>query len=124
MSDYMVYRGARMKLNKLTPSQAERFLDDRETSHAFASARGYFWLPCPCCGNHFGGHEWDGTSVDGHGGVCPWCAFHVYRMQCSRTFFACKGFAIGENGLEPLTHLRVTLADAKGAVFGGQYAPQ
>lgn len=27
---------------------------------------GYFWLPCPQCGEMFGGHEpWGGTFYDG-----------------------------------------------------------
>lgn len=38
---------------------------------------GYFWLPCPICGQKFGGHEWvRGTlflSPEGRG-VCPACA--------------------------------------------------
>jgi hypothetical protein len=25
---------------------------------ARAAALGYFWLPCPSCGNHFSGEEW------------------------------------------------------------------
>lgn len=24
----------------------------------YARAFGYFWMPCPLCGKHFGGHEW------------------------------------------------------------------
>lgn len=39
---------------------------------------GYFWLPCPLCGEDFGGHEWrewghtlhDGSSGKG---TCPRC---------------------------------------------------
>ena len=51
--------------------------------HAYASAFGYFWEPCPLCGRKFGGHEWreiDGkecvipTSEPGIGeGICPDC---------------------------------------------------
>jgi hypothetical protein len=53
----------------------------------YARAAGYFWLPCPLCGDFFGGHEWhmiDGLSADipdpkypaGSGrnvGICPTC---------------------------------------------------
>jgi hypothetical protein len=46
----------------------------------FAAIFGYFWLPCPLCGQHFGGHEWrdiDGkSSVIGTNpgkGICPDC---------------------------------------------------
>lgn len=57
----------------------------RAVNEAFAKANGYFWLPCPLCGQKFGGHEWkdyDGLSsqipaddgVPGHGqGICPDC---------------------------------------------------
>jgi hypothetical protein len=51
-----------------------------------ARAGGYFWLPCPLCGVHFGGQEWlvRGSSrwpadipdlfIAGRGqGICPWC---------------------------------------------------
>jgi hypothetical protein len=24
----------------------------------YAALNGYFWLPCPICGQRFGGHEW------------------------------------------------------------------
>ena len=51
----------------------------------YAEANGYFWLPCPLCGQMFGGHEWgdiDGKSStipDGTGrpgawrAICPNC---------------------------------------------------
>jgi hypothetical protein len=29
----------------------------------YAWLAGYFWLPCPLCGAHFGGHEW--REIDG-----------------------------------------------------------
>lgn len=42
-----------------------------------ANLTGYFWLPCPLCGEMFGGHEWDGESIiiaQHKGvGVCPNC---------------------------------------------------
>ena len=40
----------------------------------YAKLLGYFWLPCPICGQHFGGHEWgkkDRESFDI--GICPDC---------------------------------------------------
>ena len=44
----------------------------------YADFKGYFWLPCPLCGKHFGGHEWldghDLWGLNGSGtGVCPDC---------------------------------------------------
>ena len=49
-----------------------------------ANALGYFWLPCPLCGEPFGGHEWrdidgkassipDVESPGTHHGICPSC---------------------------------------------------
>ncbi|GAG45815.1 unnamed protein product, partial [marine sediment metagenome] len=44
----------------------------------YADLTGYFWLPCPLCGEMFGGHEWlPGNTLmsslsEGHG-VCPDC---------------------------------------------------
>ena len=35
----------------------------RALHHAYATMNGYFWLPCPVCGEPFGGHEW--ADVDG-----------------------------------------------------------
>lgn len=51
----------------------------------YAWLGGYFWLPCPVCGKHFGGHEWMTgdpcctvpDEIDGRYGVsiaiCPAC---------------------------------------------------
>ena len=44
----------------------------------FADWFGYFWLPCPVCGQMFGGHEWKDGSIatDTPGlrkGICPDC---------------------------------------------------
>lgn len=30
----------------------------RFVHHFIAAALGFFWLPCPRCGEMFGGHEW------------------------------------------------------------------
>jgi hypothetical protein len=51
----------------------------------YAKTFGYFWLPCPLCGEEFGGHEWmtesdliasipDPESGPGAAvGICPTC---------------------------------------------------
>lgn len=41
----------------------------RAAARAIARAGGYFWLPCPVCGEEFGGHEW--RSVHGHESSIP-----------------------------------------------------
>ena len=57
----------------------------RWLNRQYAAAMGYFWLPCPLCGEYSGGHEWRdrnglpaqipapdgrlGISV----GICPKC---------------------------------------------------
>lgn len=44
-----------------------------------ASFRGYFWMPCPLCGEEFGGNEWvnrislPGSEPGMSTGVCPAC---------------------------------------------------
>jgi hypothetical protein len=57
----------------------------RKAHELFAKAMGYFWLPCPLCGEESGGHEWrriNGLSdcianPDGGPqsslGICPAC---------------------------------------------------
>jgi len=56
---------------------------DRLLNKIKAYLGGYFWLPCPLCGQYFGGHEW--KDIDGKcssipsdrpgisEGVCPDC---------------------------------------------------
>jgi hypothetical protein len=50
----------------------------------YARVWGYFWLPCPLCGRHFGGHEWRITEgrastipvpggLGGQQAICPDC---------------------------------------------------
>lgn len=46
-----------------------------------AKSGGYFWLPCPLCSEHFGGHEWTTSDKlssikkdENSGiGICPDC---------------------------------------------------
>ena len=48
----------------------------------FAEVMGYFWLPCPLCGEEFGGHEWGNSEWDSiptsdpsvREGICSNCA--------------------------------------------------
>lgn len=39
----------------------------RQLAKWLADRRGYFWMACPRCGRHFGGHEW--MSADERYGV-------------------------------------------------------
>lgn len=61
-------------------------MENREKNRRIASRGGYFWLPCPLCGQMFGGHEWmvdqnkyvptipDPNGPVGAGiGICPDC---------------------------------------------------
>jgi hypothetical protein len=36
----------------------------RRLNEAWAKTIGFFWLPCPACGQMFGGHEASRTAVD------------------------------------------------------------
>ena len=45
---------------------------------------GYFWLPCPICGENFGGFEWGETLYDSWSsgtGVCPACGEEALRRN-------------------------------------------
>jgi len=57
-------------------------MKDRTYNRLYAYLHGYFWLPCPLCGQYFGGHEWrdyDGkpssipTGPFSGRGICPDC---------------------------------------------------
>lgn len=61
---------------------------------AKAVAGGYFWLPCPCCGEEFGGHEWvtdgplpgsvpDPAVPQQSWGICPKCTELGYGYPAS-----------------------------------------
>ena len=51
-------------------------------NHFIATFGGYFWIPCPLCGQMMGGHEWkksDYASIPTNGcyvtrGICIDCA--------------------------------------------------
>jgi len=43
----------------------------------YASAAGYFWLPCPVCGRMFGGHE-----IETFGRSIPTDKPHVSKVTC------------------------------------------
>jgi hypothetical protein len=51
----------------------------RTVARMLAEARGFFWLPCPVCGEYFAGFEWDTSGEcssipreDNCGvGICP-----------------------------------------------------
>lgn len=50
----------------------------------YARLMGHFWLPCPICGQMFGGHEWGGTlkiSSRRGEGVCPDCKEEADRRN-------------------------------------------
>jgi len=41
----------------------------RYLNKIYAKFFGYFWLPCPLCGQMFGGHEWE--DIDGKPSTIP-----------------------------------------------------
>ena len=73
------------------PVSARMRNPDRVAAKRFADDHGYFWLPCPRCGEHFGGHEWHaGPSVQcadpdtGHGACCPKVSDEQDAHACRR----------------------------------------
>lgn len=69
---------------ELAGTGADLRLQPREAQRQIADALGLFWLPCPICGECFGGHEWAGD-LDlggGHGqGVCANCVDEANRRN-------------------------------------------
>ena len=60
----------------------------RFLNRIYAALFGYFWLPCPICGEYFGGHEWKADinaalyTDRGHGnGVCSRCIPEATRRN-------------------------------------------
>ena len=52
----------------------------------YANIAGYFWLPCPICGEYFGGHEWKDDCelmINSHSGkgVCQECCEEAKRLN-------------------------------------------
>lgn len=57
----------------------------RALRHWWAVSRNFFWMPCPLCGEPFGGNEWTiSGEMECHSiphpdddhmgtGICPWC---------------------------------------------------
>ena len=41
----------------------------RRVHQAYAFVTGFFWMPCPLCGQPFGGHEW--RDIDGQPASVP-----------------------------------------------------
>lgn len=66
---------------------------ERMVHELFAKVNGYFWLPCPICGEYFGGHEWTDPratiwQADGSGsGVCAGCIPEAVKRSVVR--FSC-----------------------------------
>jgi len=59
----------------------------------YANISGYFWHPCPICGNYFGGHEWDyenGHTLQKTGnigiGVCSNCGDEAKKRNKENGF--------------------------------------
>lgn len=60
-----------MKTNKKGLKKLNRWFN-----HLYAILGAYFWLPCPICGEYFGGHEVSGVLLDtSFSGkcICPNC---------------------------------------------------
>jgi hypothetical protein len=60
---------------------------NRWYNHFYADLNGYFWLPCPICGEYFGGHEWkDGEGIMNWStmtgkGVCKNCTEKAKKLN-------------------------------------------
>jgi hypothetical protein len=60
----------------------------RGVNRWWARVRGYFWLGCPLCGRHFGGHEsGDGRMISAYDGEVT----RALCRECPAGFFTEKG---------------------------------
>ena len=79
-----------------------------------AALGGYFWLPCPVCGDPFGGHELGGGDLlleQGHSAVtCPRCP--GFWLRTERGIVEIKP-RINDSGDVELTFIRSSTACAK-----------
>ncbi len=67
------------------------WLAGRMIAKLVANVGGYFWLPCPCCGEFFGGHEI--RSVDGHRDSIPTREAGIASCICRSCTAVGKGCA-------------------------------
>lgn len=65
----------------------------------YAHIAGYFWIPCPICGQMFGGHEIDADATalydqsgEGKGIVCP-------GATCNMTAFTRNAMTFGSGSI-------------------------
>lgn len=94
----------------------------RMAACVYAQINGYFWLPCPVCGEEFGGHEWrdrgghasaipDEPYASGGTGICPNCTIsgtgcYVHARLRGVAYHDCehtlKGLVDRQDGSAPL----------------------
>ncbi len=70
----------------MNEQKIDRRLQTRSEHEEIAKKCGYFWSPCPLCGEPFGGHEWTtGSNVDycrGRStGVCDNCTEEAKKIN-------------------------------------------
>ena len=68
----------------------------RLLNKVYARLTGRFWLPCPICGQMFGGHEWGGSlkiSTRRREGVCLDCKEEADRRNKENFGFIPTGLA-------------------------------
>lgn len=101
----------------------------RPLNRAFAFLAGYFWLPCPKCGQMFGGHETQGMGatvrvVEADGEhcymVCPDCDTPELRAQNMTEMQ--QSFASAIRSWHADGTLPLTLNPGEERILGGQQA--
>jgi hypothetical protein len=89
--DYIPFSSVNeMRKHLRTIKQTDNWLPfyPRWINQLYAYFKGYYWEPCPVCGEKFGGHEWYGALIISHGllfkedkeGICPMCALVHYKQ--------------------------------------------
>ena len=71
-------RGLKLSITGVGDNGREGVARERRYQRRYARRHGYFWLPCPLCGEEFGGHERGSGNVptgdpDRFESICPAC---------------------------------------------------
>lgn len=80
-------------------------LDPRSQAKLYAMMNGLSWLPCPACGNYFGGHEHTHRTPAGHIGLLfehdhPFRGIPICRT-CALEGVGCISHAVALRSVHP-----------------------
>lgn len=81
----------------------EHTMSSRQLAKRFARSRGYFWLPCPSCGEMFGGHEAEAAAdLADRLGTWPSIPDPAYPPGSGRGLCICPACVVAGKGADTL----------------------